>query len=49
MNKELSLSIVEAGLDKLQISIEGINAEQYFNISNVKIDFNKLVDNIKFL
>ena len=49
LNKELSLSIVEAGLDKLQISIEGINAEQYFNISNVKIDFNKLVDNIKFL
>lgn len=49
LNKELSLSIVESGLDKLQISIEGINAEQYFNISNIKIDFNKLVNNIKFL
>lgn len=49
LNKELSLSIVEAGLDKLQISIEGINEEQYFNISNIKIDFNKLVNNIQFL
>ena len=48
LNKELSLRIIQAGLDRIQISIEGINEEQYFNISNVKIDFNKLVDNIEF-
>ena len=48
LNQELSLRIIEAGLDKIQISIEGINAQQYLNISNVKIDFNKLVDNIEF-
>ncbi|WP_307971764.1 radical SAM/SPASM domain-containing protein [uncultured Brachyspira sp.] len=48
LNKELSLRIIQAGLDRIQISIEGINEEQYFNISNVKIDFNKLVNNIKF-
>ena len=48
MNNELSLKIIDAGLDRINISIEGINEEQYFNISNVKIDFNKLVNNIKF-
>lgn len=48
LNSELSLKIINAGLDRINISIEGINEEQYFNISNVKIDFNKLVNNIKF-
>ena len=48
LNKELSLRIIESGLDGIFISIEGINAEQYYNIANVKIDFNKLVDNIEF-
>ena len=48
LNNELSLKIIDAGLDRINISIEGINEEQYFNISNVKIDFNKLVNNIKF-
>lgn len=49
LNEELSLKIIEAGLDKIEISIEGINAEQYFNIANVKINFDRFVNNIKFL
>lgn len=49
LNEELSLKIIEAGLDKIEISIEGINTEQYFNIANVKINFDKFVNNIKFL
>lgn len=48
LNKELSLKIIESGLDQIQISIEGINEEQYMNTSNVKIDFSKLVSNIEF-
>lgn len=49
LNEELSLKIIEGGLDKIEISIEGINAKQYFDIANVKINFDKFVNNIKFL
>lgn len=48
LNNELSLKIINAGLDRINISIEGIDEEQYLYLSNVKINFNKLVDNIKF-
>lgn len=48
LNQELSLKIIEAGLDRINISIEGINEEQYLNIANVKIDFKKLIDQIDF-
>lgn len=48
LNEELSLNLIESGLNRINISIEGINEEQYLKISNVKIDFNKLVKNIEF-
>lgn len=48
LNDELTIKIIEAGLDRIHISIEGINEEQYYNISNVKINFDKLVSNIEF-
>ncbi|PLY06386.1 MAG: radical SAM protein [Arcobacter sp.] len=43
-----SLEIVEAGLDKINISVEGVNAKQYMEFSKYKIDFDKFVENIKF-
>ena len=49
LNKDLSLKIIDSGLDRVNISIEGVNSEQYLNISRIKIDFKKLVDNIEFL
>lgn len=48
LTPQKSLEIIEAGLDKINISVEGINAEQYMNFSKYKIDFNKFVENIKF-
>ncbi len=36
-------------LDRIIISIEGLNAEDYRNISGANIDFQKLLDNIKAL
>ena len=48
LNKDLSLKIIEAGLDRINISIEGMNSEQYLDFSKVKLDFNKLVENIAF-
>lgn len=47
LNKEKNLEIIEAGLDRINISIEGVNAEQYLDFSKYKIEFEKLVDNIR--
>lgn len=48
LNSELSLSLIDAGLDKLRISIQGVTDESYKNVSNVKVNFNKIVENIRF-
>lgn len=48
LTPELSLKIIEAGLDRVNISIEGVNENQYNDFSKYKINFNALVENIKF-
>ena len=46
LNPVKNIELIEAGLDRINISIEGVNAEQYESFSNYKIDFDKLVDTI---
>lgn len=46
LNPKRNLEIIEAGLDRINISVEGINAKQYLDFSGYKIDFDKFVDNI---
>lgn len=46
LNPKRNIKIIEAGLDKINISIEGVNEKQYLDLCGVKIDFNKLVKNI---
>ena len=48
LTPEKSLEIIEAGLDRINISIEGVDAGQYLDFSKYKIDFEKLVENVKF-
>ena len=48
LNRKLSLRIIDAGLDRLNISVEGINAEQYEDFSKYKIDYDSFVENIAF-
>lgn len=43
-----SLEIIDAGLDRLNISIEGVNAKQYEEFSGYKLDYQKFVENIAF-
>lgn len=47
LNAAKNLEIIEAGLDRINISIEGINTAQYLNFSKYKIEFEKLVNNIR--
>lgn len=49
LNPKRNLEIIEAGLDQINISIEGVNEKQYSDFSNYKIDFNKLVENVRHL
>jgi len=46
---KLNLKIIEAGIDRINISVIGINAEQYKSFSNYSINFEKYVDNIAHL
>lgn len=48
LNKDLSLQIINAGLDRINISIEGMNSQQYLDFSNAHVNFEKLVENIAF-
>lgn len=47
LNAAKNLEIIEAGLDRINISIEGINTEQYLNFSKYKIEFEQLVNSIR--
>ncbi len=49
LTKDISLGLVQAGLDKLNISIEGVHAEHYKKYCSAKVNFESIVENIKFL
>ena len=48
LTPERSLQIIDAGLDRLNISVEGVNAAQYQDFSGHKMDYQQFVDNIAF-
>lgn len=48
LTKEMSDGLIEAGLDTLRISLQGLSAEKYKQISNVDIDFDEFMKNIKY-
>lgn len=48
LNKEMSLDLIEAGLDILNISVNGINEQQYTDACKCKIDFEEFRRNIAF-
>ena len=42
-------AIVNAGLDRVRISIQGLNAEKYRDVSNVNVDYERLREQLKYL
>jgi len=46
LSPERNLEIIGAGLDRINISVEGINEKQYLDFSNYNINFDKFVSNI---
>ncbi len=48
-SKDKLRDIIHAGIDRLNISIEGVNKAQYQEYAKINIDFDKLVENIQWL
>lgn len=49
LTPELSNNLIQAGITHINISVQGINAEQYKNTCGVKIDFEQFIQNLKYL
>jgi MoaA/NifB/PqqE/SkfB family radical SAM enzyme len=49
LNPELNRNIVEAGLDRINISIESMSRKGYYDVTGVYINFEKFINNIKDL
>jgi len=49
LNPELNIAMVDAGLDRINISLEGLTNERYFKVAGVKIDFDNMIKNITHL
>jgi len=48
LNPALSDKIINAGLDRLRISLQGLNAEDYKRVCGVKIDFPVFLSNLEY-
>lgn len=49
LESELSLALVDAGLDEMIVSVEALSSERYYKITKKKIDFENYVKNIRYL
>jgi radical SAM protein with 4Fe4S-binding SPASM domain len=49
LTPELSEAVIDAGLDKIFISLQGMNAHAYKRIAGVNLDFEGLLENIVYL
>jgi MoaA/NifB/PqqE/SkfB family radical SAM enzyme len=49
LTPELSSRIIDAGIDQINVSIYGMNAEQYQDFTKYRIDFDKLVGGVRYL
>ncbi|RJR35544.1 MAG: radical SAM protein [Deltaproteobacteria bacterium] len=47
LNPRRNLEIIEAGLDRINISLEGMSAQSYRDFSGYKLNFDKFVGNIR--
>lgn len=48
LTKELSDALIKSGLSRLLISLQGTTKEKYKKVSNIDINFEKFVENLKY-
>ena len=47
LSPELNLRIIESGLDRINVSIYGMSEAQYLNFSKARVNFDRMVENIR--
>lgn len=47
--KEVSEAVIAAGVDRINISVEGLSSEDYLKVSGVKLSFEEFVENLRYL
>ncbi len=48
LSRQMADGLIEAGLDTLRISLQGLNSENYLKIGGVKVDFDDFLQNIRY-
>lgn len=48
LNHDIADRLIESGLTNLKISIQGLNSKKYKEITGIDIDYNRLIDNIRY-
>ena len=49
LNPKLNRKIIDAGLDQINISVNGVSSEQIYKFTNTKVNFEQYCDNIRDL
>jgi MoaA/NifB/PqqE/SkfB family radical SAM enzyme len=48
LTPEMSDELIKAGISRVQVSIQGLDSQEYEKVSGVQVDFDKLVNNVKY-
>lgn len=48
LNKEMADALIDAGLDTLRISLQGLSSDKYEEICGAHVNFTQLLENIKY-
>jgi MoaA/NifB/PqqE/SkfB family radical SAM enzyme len=48
LSHDLSDRLIDSGVDRLQVSLQGLDSETYKNVCGVNLDFSRIVENIQY-
>lgn len=48
LDRSTSISIINAGLDVMRVSLQGMSSARYYETCKAKVNFDEMVDNIRF-
>lgn len=48
LSQKMADNLIDAGLDTLRISLQGLNSKKYQDVAGVKVDFDEFYDNIRY-
>ena len=49
LSPEVNVAMIEAGLDIINVSLEGLSDQRFLEVAGVKVDFNDMIENIAHL